>query len=514
MSDRRARRAAFVAVAALTLLAAGLRAPGLSERPFWRDEAWVAAALEARAGGQEAGANLPVPPLYGLACRLCDRWLDPPELALRLPALLAGIALVPASYAASRGLRLPRTLALAGSAACCVSFALVVWSRELKQYEMEALLGVLLAGVVFRIRTGARRRGAGCVHAAVISLCAVGPWLGYGFVLIAGPLLATLLLPRPTGHDRRQRFVAAGLGGAALALSAALLLIGPASRQASDPSLRAYVSAWFVDPLSLVSLGRAAKYTVAVLAVAFVPVDLAPGVIEMAFAALFTLGLAIAGLLSWPRRTRPAAAVWAAGPWLAMLVAALLHVYPYGIVRMSLFLLPPLVILSGVGLVGVGRRIAVMLTGRGGAVLLAGPVVIVAAALPFIPRVALQNRYWVFHDYPGLLRELKQRRRPQEIVVVSLQAAPGVEYYADDLAGFVVTPAVGTLGVHGLDYDKWYRERLSPADAPFWLVTDDPLPNQALIDLLEDWRFRLDLRVTIGEESPFGNARLYRVVAR
>jgi hypothetical protein len=458
-------------------------------------------------------AHLPIPPLYGALCKLFDRWIDPPELALRLPAVLAGILLVPVAYAASRALRLPRSMAMAGAAACCVSYAFVIWSRELKQYEAEALLGALFAWLVFRIGGESSSERGGWKPVMLIALGLAGPWLGYGFVFAAGPLLVLLVLPGHSGRSGGRRLTAA-LGGGALLLSIGLMMAGSASQQAADASLKSYISAWFIDPLSAVSWGRAAKYTVTALSIVFVPFELVSGVFWRAVVALAVVTLAAVGLMSWPRRTRFVAAFWLFGPWLTLLIAATLRLYPYGIARTTLFLLPPLVILCAVGFVRIGREVAIAATGRGGLALVGGPLLILAAALPFVVRISLQDRYWVHHDYPALLRGLKEQRRPHEKVVVSLQAASGINYYADDLSGFVVTPAAGTLAVHGLDYDAWYRERISPRDAPFWLITDDVLPNQALIDVIESWQFRMDLRLMIGEESPFGNVRLYRVVGR
>ncbi len=110
-----------------------MRIGGLADRPFWRDEAWVAyAATEMDWLGLLGQSEFPMPPLFALSVKLCVGLPLPPELGLRMLPFLCGVLILPLSYAVARTLRAPRTVALTGMALIASSPLLVIWSRELR----------------------------------------------------------------------------------------------------------------------------------------------------------------------------------------------------------------------------------------------------------------------------------------------------------------------------------------------------------------------------------------------
>ena len=183
----------------------------LWERPFWRDEACVADAVTRLSWTELLDQSaLPAPPLFALAAKATGAVAAPAEVGLRLVPLFSGVILLPLVYAVARRLRAPRTLALAGMILCSTGLMLVIWSRELRQYEVEALLSVGLALAVFHIRRGERMSWAVVTTAMLLLL--IGPWLGYGFVFPAATLALMLIALRPIA-GRRWQVVLIGIAG-------------------------------------------------------------------------------------------------------------------------------------------------------------------------------------------------------------------------------------------------------------------------------------------------------------
>ncbi len=183
-AERRKRWITLAALAAVTAFGAWLRTYGLSGLGLWRDDAWVA--LSAHVGIGEAWRMWVTAP----GAYFIDRTvlvLSPGTTTwAQLPALVAGVAAIPAVYALIRYFRFSRLAALLGASAIALAPLCVVYSTRVKEYELDLLLtcAVLAAGELAR-RTPGRRQLAVLVVVSVLAfLCSaslaaviVGVWV-------------------------------------------------------------------------------------------------------------------------------------------------------------------------------------------------------------------------------------------------------------------------------------------------------------------------------------------------
>jgi uncharacterized membrane protein len=137
----RERLRAWWPLAALLLLAAGLRLSTLDLQSFWYDEAFtpvrvLRASLGATLHGVVHTENSP--PLWYLIAWLDARVLGDGEVALRLPSALAGIATVGVAWAIGRELA-GRRCALIAAALVAVNPLFVWYSQEARVYALFAL---------------------------------------------------------------------------------------------------------------------------------------------------------------------------------------------------------------------------------------------------------------------------------------------------------------------------------------------------------------------------------------
>lgn len=160
---------------ALTFCAAAARLPALGERSLWLDEfsTWHVARLPLwQSLTWEAELT---PPLYQLCVRavltLANAADDPaPEWLLRLPAALAGTALVPVVYALGRRLGGP-LVGVSAAVLVGVHPLLVEYSREARPYAFLLLFCALATWLWERlVHTGSRGAAAAYVAAATLAL--------------------------------------------------------------------------------------------------------------------------------------------------------------------------------------------------------------------------------------------------------------------------------------------------------------------------------------------------------
>ncbi len=140
---RRVTRAMLIVVG-LTVLAAVLRFARLGHQSLWYDESFTAV-LVRHPLGQMLGL-LPrtelTPPLYYLVAWVWVRIFGYGAVGLRSLSALAGVATVPAVYAAGRCLISRRAGLVAAALACCNPF-LIWYSQEARSYSLLTLLATL-----------------------------------------------------------------------------------------------------------------------------------------------------------------------------------------------------------------------------------------------------------------------------------------------------------------------------------------------------------------------------------
>jgi hypothetical protein len=144
-ADTRWRLPGWSPLAALVLLAAGLRLSTLGLQSFWYDEAFTPVHVLHAGLGATLRAMVHTentPPLWYLIEWVDARVLGTGEVALRLPSALAGIATVPVAWAIGRELGGPRA-ALVTAAFVAVNPLFVWYSQEARAYALFVLMAAL-----------------------------------------------------------------------------------------------------------------------------------------------------------------------------------------------------------------------------------------------------------------------------------------------------------------------------------------------------------------------------------
>lgn len=496
---------------------AWLRFANLGDRPFWQDEAWVATALQqSDLAGLLTQTDLPLAPLFAAILAAASLLPYPPEFAYRLVPAFAGVTLLPLVFGATRALRMPRAPAIAGTVLCAVCLALVIWSRELKPYQLEAALTTLTAWAVFRLRYSDPTLSNRWPTIALVFACTAGPWLSYGVIFGLAPLVGVLLLPtgrkRPL-HTASRGFIAGGL----LAGSFMVVMALVGADQAANPAFREFWHFRHIDATNLLAWLKAVGWLCQSTFLLFVPGQWLPDADRQAMGGVVLWLVALCAVWTWPGRGRLGIGLWLFGPLVLMLVAALLERYPFGPVRFILLIAPPLTLSLVVATARVLRTISITLVGHG------RPGLILVMLLSFMPllyvsNVPRQHAYWMYHDYPRMLEALRAERRPGELVVIALDAVPGVRYYAndDELDEFVFVPtAAGTLPVPDYDYDAFIWDVMRRSGTRWWLVSLDYRRNEHTARSLQKRATERGAKVTAVDipqpEYGIGSVVLHRI---
>lgn len=191
-------------LAALLLLALLLRLHGIGDS-LWHDEVWSArTVLRDWAALWQAVASDHHPPLYPLFMFAWTTTFGDSEVALRLPALLAGLGAVTATHALSRHLDSIATARLA-TLALAVSPVHVWYSREARPYSFNLLLVLLAALAYHRLETTppdgpSTRRWLG-----VFGGCLAGACLSHHYLAVLPAVFAGLATASRHPHAARLR---------------------------------------------------------------------------------------------------------------------------------------------------------------------------------------------------------------------------------------------------------------------------------------------------------------------
>jgi hypothetical protein len=372
----------------------------LDAKPFWRDEAWVAT-LAGQPLWSTVADQRPVPvgflalvKLGGLVPGL------PPEVGLRLVPLAVSLVLPLVVAALAFRLGAP-TVGLVAAWLVAAAPPLVYYGRELKHYELDALLAAAVPLLALRATTPA---GAAGLAATLVA----APWVAFASVFAIVPTLAWTWWR----VGRRRWLVIVSL--LFLASFAAAWMLAAQSQAASGRIARIWN--WRLirmqHPADVVSLGWAAVV-----------------LCRTSFTSLFreawpaAVPLALLGAVAWPRGHR-AAAVWLwAGTVATTLAAAVVGRWVLWEGRLLLVVAPATLLLVAAGLVRVGTWIR---SPR------AVPIAVAAALALAWTTIALRHRlhpppndprsYFVLdvlHDIEPILAIAHARRAPDEPVLVT-----------------------------------------------------------------------------------------------
>jgi 4-amino-4-deoxy-L-arabinose transferase-like glycosyltransferase len=445
----------------------------LLTRPFWGDEASRAYQI-GLGGGFLHHLNTAAAPLAlgWFAIEYGARMLfGNTEPGLRLPMFLALPGVGVATYLLAR--RWLGCWLSAGLASLLVVNSWVVNNAlQLKSYTYEALFSVTAVALFLLIRREGRRAGwLLCLYLALGLTCV----FSLPNLFVVGPLLVLDL----TASIRFRRQLLVRVAGEALAGGLALvhyvIFIRPQSAVAG--------TAFWVQDYAPRGLGAFARFTVDGVA-SFFPgmvtgvagvTDAAPAYALPAPAryllAVVLAVLLVAGIAAAVREAAGQALVAAVtGAMVLELIASAVHRWPFGMQRVSIFLLPLLYILMAIGAVQLARLAAGRVRSHRAwwrrAALALGAVALTAAgtAAGFATTHALlQSDQMQYQPAPGsanraAVAQARALAAPGDLTIIRSNRTPAAWYsyqwlyymtdytgYPDDVAGDPSIPAADTL---------------------------------------------------------------------
>jgi len=431
---RRAWRRDAIALAGLLTACAltAVRMRGLIVRPLWFDESWRAWHL--------TGPSLDLRSMYSpatlgwlLAEKSSVAVLGNHDWALRVPSAFAVVAMVVATYATARSWLRPLPSGLVAGA-LLINPALLAYGFQLKPMGTDALFAVviLLAWIRLPVSTPWWRL-LRAVALGALATCSIA-----GAFVLAALLTLDLL----TAVRRGQ----AGRTAIDVTVAGAIVLLHAATVIRLQTFLLHYPSFW--DPWYLPHHPAAAAQVAARELAGFFP-ELLTGAagnpdsdvakhFESLLPPLLTWGAAVAQLVAAGLGARVALATRAgrgllaavAGTLVIQLGTSWLQLWPFGFVRVNIFLVPLWYLLLGLGAAAaarvVGRR-AWPLARLAGAVLLVVLLVVVPYDLRAAGTVAYRAR--TVPRFNGNLRAVvataRQLAQPGTLAVVDLEGHHG-----------------------------------------------------------------------------------------
>lgn len=422
------------AVLLLTALAGWLRWR-LLDQPIRYDEAvtWLRYVSEPLTTGLSL-YDLPNNHVFHtLLAHLSTGLLGDGPRALRLPAFVAGTAVVPATWWLGRGTS-GIGAALVASTAVAVSPVLVLFSTNARGYGLVVLAFVVLARLAADLR---RRRSPGRL-AAFAAVTALAGWTMPAALYPAAAAGAWLAAPAAPGEGARpldERLRAVGAVGVTSAAAVACLYAPVLSRS----GLESLVANRFVAPRGPLEAARGLPGFLGEVATQWVH-----GV-PAAVAGILVFGAVAAGASEIRRRrTRGVGKEGAGGPppplFPVALAASAAVLVAHGRVpfaRVWLFLLPAFAIFAGRGLAAVADRAAAAV-GEGGprsarAAVLGGALLAVAAAgTTGLIADDPVRRWGLTGTLPAgdrVARYLADRLEPGDAVRAPLPSDAPLEYY-------------------------------------------------------------------------------------
>ena len=460
------------ACAVVGIIAAGtlFRISGALTTPLWNDEARQAVAL----GGDIDIADLATwplnlrPVLYLLVGKLSIGIHDV-EWMLRLTSLVPSIAALLVTFALARLLFASR----ASVVFCVFCIALNPWlidfAKEYKPYALEHFLVTLQCYLVFRWL----RRGGGLC--ALLVIAAIAPLLGFACIFVEPVVLAVLAVAAWRDGDRRTLAVIAATAAVTLALFATQYALF--QQHATRMGFR-YWNENFYDSDFHVRRFAGHLHDIAGRFAAGPSwwSALSP-VLAAVNAALFAIGIAVIAIR---RRWQLLAII--VGPLVLPLVASVAGRWPYGMVRVNLYLIGLVVLAWSAAL---DFALASQRLRRAG---LATAAALVALQLPLEPRQLLDKQIPAGHmrpvlramDMPGLLDRIfaaEADRLPagaKLCVHVSAEARPVFTYYTRQRDGSAAVSArlhPGRMLSYNTRYTMLEMAAAIRGDAqPCWLI--------------------------------------------
>jgi hypothetical protein len=482
-----ARRLGRVPVGDLLAVAGLAAGAGLIEfflrhlltRPFYNDEAWRAYDI-ARGTGFSVHTT-PGPLALGwLGIENVARLvLGDTEAGLRAPMFLALPLLAVATYWLAR-----RWLG-AGVSFCVAGLLLanswiVNYALQLKSYSYEGLLAIAAVALYLLVRrtTGHPAKLLG-LYAALGLTCV----FSLPNLFVVGPLLALDLVEALRARDRAALRIGGEALAAAIGLAHYVVFVRPQARIAGVFFHADYAPRAPAAFVRFAIKGAASYFPSMITGVAggarsvATPSYALPPLAHHLLALVLVL-LVAAGAVAAARDAAGRAVVVAAGGALLLeLVASAVHRWPFGLLRLNIFVLPLLYVLGGIGAVALasllrgprradgGRLLPVTwwrVTGLGVAATLlvaAGTATGVATAKALAETSELQAKPTWFGATKAAVADTRRMATPSDLVIIRADRSPPVWY-------------VGPW----LYYMKWYQGYPAPVAARPRILVRNTLP--------------------------------------
>ena len=398
------RVAAWLAIA----LGIAVRIALLGDKPFWRDESWVAMMIESPLS-RTLELRKPVPIGFVALIQQLAR-IAPPlavEWLYRLVPLAAGIATLPVLAALGRRLGANLWVTTAALWLAAGMPALVFYSRELKPYALDVLFAACVPWLVLRAVQDQRPVGP-----ALVAALMAAPWLTFGSLFPIAAVLSWAWLCHWGPGPWRLRAPAL-VASAGYAVSFACVWALAIRSQASNPGL--------LDHWSRKLLGGSGWLELADVFERFVGKSFPYQFCEIWPAAAV---LGVFGLAAWPRGSRGVLAWWFGATAAITVVAALADRYVL-VERLLLFTAPVYLLATAGG----GVALASAAAGRRGPALAVAAAALVGvgwSAQALVHRVDVPpndpERYFLFdvlHDVDPIIDQLERRVGQAEPVLFS-----------------------------------------------------------------------------------------------
>lgn len=380
----------IAAVCLLLTVSAALRFRGLADSLF-EDEVWVARLLKS---GDLRPHTYAIPVGFYLLGRLWAAIAGYSDFALRIPAAVFGVLLCAVPFAAP----LPRLTRYFWAALLAFSSPFLYYSARLKQYTVEATLDTLLIVLFLRASESCSRRD--WTYFFLTASVAVFLFHSPVFIVAAAGLAA--LVSRKT---RSRTVIVAFIGVGVLAIAAYATYMSPGLETARiHGDMEEWFSRtgrWVASPRDLLS--NTLHWTGHAL-------NLARGGLVVTF-------VLVCNWLNHERRL--SILILAVAPPSVAILLSMLHLYPYGEVRLMLFCFPGLYLLIAVAMGHLSRQ----------------PIVPVVALAVFsfqgIARAPYDTTYMRTPDLKDVYAMIATDRAREPIVATPSFATPLLYYYPE-----------------------------------------------------------------------------------
>ena len=385
----------------------------LACRSLWTDEAMLSLNLIRRPLGRLLAEPLDfqqaAPPGFLLVQKAIVTVLGSGEYALRLVPLVSGVGVMILTYPVARRVTTawPAVLALALVA---FSKGLIEQSVVVKQYETDALVTLVVIAAALPLLQATAWRPATVARFAAVAV--VAGWVSHPATFAVAGAAAVLLVQQAAARRwRNVGWAAAAAAPAAVGMVAEYVLV------LRPLEASTYLHEFWIDgflPLPF-RLGRSVRW---LLAAPVQPMSSPGGYKAWGVA---TAGLLLGVVALW--RNRRATLALLAAPVLLAVGAAAAQRYPF-VGRLSVFALPPLFVVTAVGVCSLGRWLP-RRVGRCAAC--------AVAAVLLVPAVVRAARWTVrpepVEEIEPVLAYVQAHRRPADLTYVYRGARPAFLYY-------------------------------------------------------------------------------------